>query len=98
VRGLTRRPWWSKLFKEELPAAGVTRCLNFRQTADGQLLVEAWEEGPSARPGVLMVYLDGKQRMELWNLLTHGKPERQPSDPLKKKRYPPLRMPKERSP
>jgi hypothetical protein len=42
--------------------------------------------------------LEGKQRMELWNLLTHGKESKPPADPSKKKRYPPLRMPKERSP
>jgi hypothetical protein len=98
VSGLTRRSWWSKLFTEDLPAAGVTRCVEFRQFADGRLSVEVWEEGPSARSGVMRAELEGKQRMELWNLLTHGKESKPPADPSKKRRYPPLRMPKERSP
>jgi len=92
----TRRPWWSKFFKEELPLAGLTRCIEFQSFAEkGGLLIEVWEEGVSARSGVRMASLTEDQRMELLDLLTHGKESGPPADPSRKKAYPPLRMPKE---
>jgi hypothetical protein len=62
--------------------------------ADGRLWIEIWEEGANIRPGLRLAILTAEQRMELWNLLTHGKEPKPKPDPSKKKGYPPLRLPK----